>query len=60
MVWGCNPYVKGIKDGKFNAGNHRWLGPHVPIDERYTHTQMMEVCHGLNPNDLDIPPFLRK
>jgi hypothetical protein len=48
LVWGTNPYIKGIKDGDWNAGDYPGC-----FYGNYTNSQdgiaNWEFCHGLNP-----------
>jgi len=47
LVWGMNPYVKGIKDGNINAGTRTWWPSNVPQLEENSFIETMELRHGL-------------
>ena len=50
LVWGCNPYVKGIKEGKRNAGDL----PEFDVSECKTGNWISnwELLHGLTPTNI--------
>ena len=48
FVWGTNPYIKGIKDGQWNAGDT----PEIPFSNvSGTNIMNWEKLHGLEPKN---------
>ena len=50
LVWGCNPYVKGVKEGRRNAGDI----PEIEFTNKNGHHSSItnwEELHGLEPNN---------
>jgi len=48
LVWGCNPYVKGIKDGTWTAGDTPEIGHKTIISDCIMN---WEALHGLEPTN---------
>ena len=48
LVWGCNPYVKGIKDGMWTAGDTPEIGHKTIISDCIMN---WEALHGLEPTN---------
>jgi len=50
LVWGCNPYVKGVKEGERNAGDL----PEMDVSECKTGNWISnwELLHGLTPTNI--------
>ena len=50
LVWGCNPYVKGVKEGRRNAGDI----PEIQFTNKngyYSSITNWEELHGLEPKN---------
>jgi hypothetical protein len=48
LVWGCNPYIKGVKSGEWNAGDT----PEIPYSNILGNAIMnWEKFHGLEPKN---------
>ena len=48
LVWGCNPYIKGIKDGTWTAGDTPEIGHKTLISDCIMN---WEALHGLEPTN---------
>ena len=48
LVWGCNPYIKGIKDGTWTAGDTPEIGHKTIISDCIMN---WEALHGLEPTN---------
>lgn len=48
LVWGYNPYIKGIKDGEWNAGDTPEIGHRNITGDCISN---WEALHGLNPTN---------
>ena len=46
LVWGCNPYIKGIKDGTWTAGDTPEIGHKTLVSDCISN---WEALHGLEP-----------
>lgn len=50
LVWGCNPYVMGVREGKRNAGDI----PEIEVTNKNNYSSCItnwEELHGLNPTN---------
>ena len=50
LVWGCNPYVKGVKDGRRTAGDTPEIN-FVNPNGYYSSITNWEYLHGLEPTN---------
>ena len=50
LVWGCNPYVKGVKEGKRTAGDIPEIN-FVNPNGYYSSITNWEYLHGLKPTN---------
>ena len=48
LVWGCNPYIKGVKDGTWTAGDTPEIGHKTLISDCIMN---WEALHGLEPTN---------
>ena len=48
LVWGCNPYIKGIKDGTWTAGDTPEIGHKTLVKDCISN---WEALHGLEPTN---------
>ena len=48
LVWGCNPYIKGIKDGTWTAGDTPEIGHKTLVSDCISN---WEALHGLEPTN---------
>ena len=48
LVWGCNPYIKGIKDGIWTAGDTPEIGHKTLVSDCISN---WEALHGLEPTN---------
>jgi len=48
LVWGCNPYIKGVKDGIWTAGDTPEIGHKTLISDCIMN---WEALHGLEPTN---------
>ena len=48
LVWGCNPYIKGIKDGTWTAGDTPEIGHKTLVSDCISN---WEALHGLTPTN---------
>ena len=51
LVWGCNPYVKGVKEGRRTAGDIPEID-FVNPNGYYSSITNWEYLHGLEPNNM--------